>query len=184
MNVLTILAAEEHDPARSIHWLWPEAAELIYGTVASLIIFALLYKFAGPMVAKMFTDRTDRIQGELDASADALSHAETEAAEIRRAAGDIDTERQRRFAEADAEAETLLAEGREALAAELAELRARADAEIVAAGSRLNDELSSEIAQLASRSVDAAIADGVVDDGTQQELIEGFITRVGQGAQS
>ena len=59
MKFISILAAEGGTPiddARSVHWLLPAQAELIYGTAASIIIFALLYKFAGPAVKKAFAD--------------------------------------------------------------------------------------------------------------------------------
>ena len=108
MSILaSILGAEDVDPARSVHWLWPEQAELIYGSISSLLIFGLLWKFAGPAIKKAMSDRTERIQNELDESATAKTEAEAEAADIRQAAGDIDGERQRLFAEADA----ALAEG-------------------------------------------------------------------------
>jgi F-type H+-transporting ATPase subunit b len=186
MSVLSHLpllaaAAEEHhgDPARSKSWIWPEQAELIYGTTSSIIIFALLFKFAGPMIAKAFNGRTQAIQAELDASAAAQASAQAEAAQIRQAAGDIDSERQRLFAEADAQAEALLTEGRARLEAELAELNARADADIVLAGSRVNDELRAEITRLANAATEQTLAAGAIDAATQQELIENFIQRVG-----
>ena len=128
MNLFAVIAAGEIDPARSIHWLWPAAAELIYGSLASILIFGLLYKFAGPAVRKAMADRTAKIQGELDASAEARSSAESEAADIRRAAGDIASERQRLLADADAQAEALLSEGRARLAAE--EKASRASREV------------------------------------------------------
>ena len=117
-----IFGAEGVDPARSVHWLWPEQAELIYGTISSLLIFGLLWKFAGPAIKKAMSDRTERIQNELDASATAKTEAEAEAADIRQAAGDIDGERQRLFAEADAQAAALLVDGRESLEHEVADL--------------------------------------------------------------
>jgi len=122
--IATLIAAEGHDidPARSVSWLWPEQAEPIYGSIASIIIFAALFKFAGPAVKKAMADRTASIQDELDSSAQAKSEAEAEAAQIRQAAGDIDAERQRLFAEADAQAEQLLADGRARLDEEVAEL--------------------------------------------------------------
>jgi F-type H+-transporting ATPase subunit b len=175
-----ILASEELlDPARSKSWIWPEAAELIYGTIASVLVFGALYKFAGPTIKKAMAARTDRIQGELDASAAAKSEAEAEAASIRRAAGDIDAERQRLFAEADAQAEALLADGRARLEQEAADLEARADADIAAAGSRVNDELRAEISRLAGAAVDRVLADGAIDAATHQDLIEAFISKVG-----
>jgi F-type H+-transporting ATPase subunit b len=180
----TIFAAEGEllDPARSKSWIWPEQAELIYGTAASLIIFGALFKFAGPTIKKAMTARTERIQGELDASANAKTEAESEAAGIRQTAGDIEAERQRLFADADAQAAALLTDGRARLEQEVAELQARADADIAAAGGRVNDELQAEISRLAAAAVDRLLADGVVDPATQQSLIESYISKVGASA--
>ncbi len=174
-----IFGSEDVDPARSVSWLLPEAAELIYGTISSLLIFGLLWKFAGPAVKKAMSDRTERIQNELDTSASAKAEAETEAADIRKAAGDIDGERQRLFAEADAQAEALLVAGRANLEQEVLDLHAKADADIISAGSRVNDELRAEISRLSNVATERVLAGGVVDAATQQDLIEGFISKVG-----
>jgi F-type H+-transporting ATPase subunit b len=175
----SLLAAEEHDPAKSIHWLWPEQAELIYGSIASLLIFGLLWKFAGPAVKQAMSDRTAAIQENLDNAETAKTEAEAEAAGIRQAAGDIDAERQRLFAEADAQAEALLIEGRARLEHEVAELHARADADIVATAGRATDELRFEISHLANSVTENVLAGGVIDDVTHQELIEAYISKVG-----
>ena len=129
VNVILLAAAEEphrDDNGQIVthHWLFPEQAELIYGTAASLIIFYLLYRFAGPPARKALADRTARVQAELDASANALTEAEAEAAEIRQAKGNIEEERERLVAAADAEAEALLTDGRARLEMEIAELEA------------------------------------------------------------
>ena len=181
MTVATIIAAgKDIDPARSIHWLFPAQAELIYGTISSLIIFGLLWKFAGPAIKKAMAGRSDRIQAELDESAEARADAEAEASSIRQAAGDIGAERARLFAQADAQAESLLVEGRERLEAEVAEMEARADADIAAAASRGADELRYEISRLATQATDRVLAGGAVDAGTQQALVEDFIAKVGR----
>ena len=183
VNAILIAAAEEphRDENGQIvthHWLFPEQAEIIYGTAASLIIFYLLYRFAGPPVRKGFADRTARVQAELDASAAAVAEADTEAAEIRQAKGDIDEERERLLAAADAEAETLLADGRARLEVDLAELEARAAADLEAAAGRSGDELRSEMIRTAGSVSDDVVIE-TLDDATQQELIESFIQRVG-----
>lgn len=174
-----IFGAGDVDPARSVHWLWPEQAELIYGTISSLLIFGLLWKFAGPAVKKAMSDRTERIQNELDTSASAKATADAEASDIRKAAGDIDGERQRLFAEADVQAESLLVEGRAGLEREVAELQARAEADIASAGGRANDELRAEISRLANDATERVLAGGAIDAATQQDLIESFISKVG-----
>lgn len=179
MSLVTILAAE--DPAKTHHWLLPEAAELIYGTIASVIIIGALVKFAGPAVKKAMAGRTERIQEELDASAAARADADSEAERIRQAKGDIEAERARILAEADEQAEALLTDGRARLADEIRELEARGEADIAAAASRSGDELRGEIARHASAAAELALAD-TLDEATQQELIEQFIARVGASA--
>jgi F-type H+-transporting ATPase subunit b len=176
MKVLHLLAAE--DPSQTHHWLLPETAEIIYGGIASLIIFAALYKFALPAAKKGLAARTERIQKELDNAANSRSAAEAEAANIRKAVGDIASERARLLAEADTQAATLLSEGRARIAAEVADLEAKAEADIAASRSRSSDELRAQIAQIASVAAQNAVS-ATLNDGTQQELIEGFISSVG-----
>lgn len=175
MNRLSLLAA---DPAESPHWLFPEPAEIIYGSIASLIIFGALYKFAVPQLKKALVARTERIQKELDASSNDLAQAEADASKIRQALGDIESEKARLLADATAQAEALLADGRSRLTAELADMEAKADADIAAAASRGSDELRTEIGRLATVATDRVIA-SVLDDATQQSLVENFIAKVG-----
>lgn len=158
--------------------IFPPLKELIPGTLASIIVFSLLAWKAGPIIRKSFRDRTAGIQKQLDDAAAAKTAADAEAIRIREAQGDIDAERSRVYAEADAQAEALLADGRVRLAAEIAELEARAEADIASAAGRGTDELRTEIAKHSSVAVDAIVRD-TLDDAAQQELIEGFIARVG-----
>ena len=60
----------------------------------------------------------------------------------------------------------------------MVELEVRADAEIASAADRSADELRAEIARYSSDAVEL-IAQDALDDATQQELIESFISRVG-----
>jgi F-type H+-transporting ATPase subunit b len=152
--------------------------ELIIGSTASIIVFALLYKFAGPTIKEFFRNRTSRIQTELDESAAAKADAESEAAGIRDAKGDIDAERSRLYNEADEQAAALLSEGRVRIESEMAELEQRAAAEIAAAAGRSGDELAAEISRYSANAIDSVVAD-TLDDAAQQDLIEGFIARVG-----
>lgn len=160
------------------HWLLPETAEIIFGGLASLIIFAALYKFAAPQIKKGMAARTARIQKQLDDAAADQSAAANEAAVIRQAKGDIASERTRLLDEADRNAAALLEDGRARLAQEMADLEAKAHADIAVANSRVGDELRAEIARLSSAAVDQVVT-GSLDDATHQELIEAFIQKVG-----
>jgi F-type H+-transporting ATPase subunit b len=190
MSRLTLLAgslvqAEEPLPndgvgTVSLHPIWAPLKEVIIGGLATLVVFALLYKFAWPAIKKAMNDRTAGIQSDLDASAEARAKAEQDAAEIRQALGDIDAERTRLFAEADAQAAALLEDGRSRLDAEIAELRERAEVEIANTASRGTDELRVEIARYSSTAIEDVVR-STIDDAAHQDLIEGFISRVGAG---
>ncbi|MBM3827736.1 MAG: ATP synthase F0 subunit B [Actinobacteria bacterium] len=175
MSLLSLLAA---DPSETHHWLLPETAEIIYGGIASVLVIGGLVKFAGPMVKKSMAARTERIQKELDASANDLASAQSDAAGIRTALGDIDAERARLLADANAQAEALLRDGRARLTAEVAELEAKADADISAAAARRGDELRTEIGRVSSSALDKVLP-SVLDEATQQALVENFISKVG-----
>jgi F-type H+-transporting ATPase subunit b len=171
----SILAA---DPAETHHWLLPETAEIIYGGIASVLVIGALAKFGLPLFTKFLTARTERIQKELDASAADLSSAQLDAASIRQALGDIEAERGRLLSEAKAQAEAMLADGRARITAEIAELEARAVADVATAAARGSDELRAEMGRVSAIAVDVVLP-SLLDDQTQQALIENFIAKVG-----
>ena len=175
MIAFKIMAADE---TQTVSKFLPEGYELLFGVPASLIIFGLLWWKAGPLVKKSMAARTAKIQAELDAGEAARLAADTEAAQIRSAKGDIDGERARLMADADARAAAVLEEGRARLQQELVDLDVRAEADIASAAGRSGDELRAEIARLSSAAVDHVVT-GSLDAATHQELIEQFISRVG-----
>jgi F0F1-type ATP synthase membrane subunit b/b' len=176
MNLVAILGTEDITQTHSK--FWPEGYELLFGIPASLLVFFLLWKFAGPPVRKGMAARTAKVQAELDAGEAARVAADAEAAQIRQAKGDIAGERTRLLAEADTQAAALLEDGRARLGQELVDLDARAAADIVVAAGRSGDELRAEIARLSSAAVDHVVT-GSLDAATHQELIEQFIAGVG-----
>ncbi len=176
IRLVSLLASE--DPTVTHHWLLPETAEIIYGGLSSLLVFGLLYKFAGPLAKKAMAARTERIQKELDGAAQARTISESDAAEIRKALGDIEAERSRLLAEADVQAAALIADGRVRIAGEVADLETKAVADLTAARGRGTEELRAEIALLASLAV-PTVVQATLTDHTKQELIEAFITSVG-----
>jgi len=177
VNLTAIIIAAE-DPTQSHHWLFPEIGEIIYGSIASIVIFSALYKFGWPAAKKALEARTAKIQKELDDSTSARQQADADAVNIRKALGDVAGERARLLAEADAQAAAILAEGRARITAEVAELESRAMAETKAARSRIGDELRAEIARLSATATTNTVR-AALDDRTQQELVDGFIAKVG-----
>lgn len=175
-----LVAADEHAIDETHHWLLPETAEWVFGLIGAAIVLAAFWKLGVfRMIGKGLKDRTDKIQGQLDESSAARSSAQTEAADIRQAAGDIESERSRLLTEADAQAEAVLADGRVRLADEVNELELRTNDEIAAATARSGDELHGEIARLSGAAAEALVG-SALDDATQQRLIEDFIANVGR----
>jgi F-type H+-transporting ATPase subunit b len=179
MSFLAFLAAD--DVTQTPSKFWPEGYEMLFGIPASVIVFYLLWKFAGPTVKKGMAGRTAKIQAELDAGEADRVEADAEAAKIRQAKGDIASERARLLADADTQAAALLEDGRARLEQEVSELETRAAADLTAAAARSGDELRAEIARLSSAAVDHVVT-GSLDDATHQALIEGFIAGVGASA--
>ena len=182
LATISLIAAEsvpnDGVGSTSLHPILPPTGEMIIGSLASIIVFGLLFKFAGPVMKKALSDRTAGIQKDLDDSAEAASAAEAEASGIRAAKGDIDAERRRLYADADAQAEALLTDGRVRIDAEMADLETRAEAELASAAGRSGDELRAEISRYSSDAIDNVVK-GTLDDSSQQDLIESFIARVG-----
>lgn len=172
----TVIAAS--GKFESHHWLWPELKEIIYGGIASVLVIGSLFKFAGPMAKKGLAARTERIQAEIDRARAAKEAADSEAGRIRSALGDISAERARLLADADAQADVVLREGRARIDAEMADMEAKAMADIANAGARAGDELRAEISRLSAIAVERAVA-AAMDDRARQDLIENFITNVG-----
>ncbi|MEP7202693.1 MAG: hypothetical protein ABI894_08795 [Ilumatobacteraceae bacterium] len=177
--LLVAAAGGEHeDITQTPSKFWPEGYELLFGVPASLLVFFLLWKFAGPPVKKGMAARTAKIQAELDVAEADRVEAEAEGARIRQAMGDIASERTRLLAEADTQAAALVEDGRARLTQEIVELEARAEAELVAATARLSDELRAEITRLSAAAVEVIVTGGL-DEATQQALVESFIADVG-----
>ena len=67
MIAMSLLAAAEEtvDETQSHSWIFPEGYELLFGSIASIIIFALLWWKAGPLIVKGMRSRTERIQAEI-----------------------------------------------------------------------------------------------------------------------
>jgi len=168
---------EEHIDRTHSAWL-PEGYEIWFGGIASVMIFGLLYWKAWPLVKKGMTARTERVQAELDAAQQAEDDATAEAARIRSAKGDIESERARLLAEADQRAEALLNDGRARLEREIEELEAKSIADIASASSRSADEMRSEIARFAAAAAERVV-ESSLDEATQLRLIEDFIANVG-----
>ena len=181
MNLLATVAvfAQEAQPKFEADNKWfPEAAEILWGTIAFVIIVALLWKLAYPPIAAAMRGRTQRIADELESAEKAKADAEAEVARIRQNLADVDTERARILAEANQTAERLRVDGVIRNDAEIAELESRAVADIAALRTRATSELQRQVATWSGDATERIVL-SQLDDDTLERLVEDAIAKIG-----
>jgi F-type H+-transporting ATPase subunit b len=174
----TVLASSQFEAKNK--WL-PEAAEVLWGTIAFVIVMGGIIWKGGPAIKKMFVGRTERIRGEIEGARRLKLEADGAAAEIRRNRGDIEAERSRLLADADATAQRVRVEGRQRIEEEVAELQERTLEEIQASRSRLSEELQAQVGALAADATERIVV-ASLNEATLHDLVEQYVARVGATA--
>ncbi len=168
-------ATEAHNP-----WL-PATDEIIWGGLAFLVVGYMLWKYAKPAIVKMLNDRTDRIQRDIDRAQGARSDAEADAARIQSGLTNIDGETARIIAGAADAAVLMEQEGRVRIDAEVAEHLAAAETDLEQARRSAGADMQHQVANLALEATDR-IVERELTPQAQQDLVEGFISKVGATA--
>lgn len=169
-----VFAAEKPNNA----WLPGDFNEVIWGTIAFVIVFAVIIWKAGPAISKGFAARPERISGELSAAAEARTQAEAERDRIKAALADSDSEAARIVAEARTQAEALRADIEARAVIEADAIRARVGSDVASAQRQATNDLSGEVSRLAFGAAEKVVA-ASLDDDTHQHLIEAYIAQVG-----
>jgi F-type H+-transporting ATPase subunit b len=161
-----VLAAEEKNP------ILPDAAELIYGTIAFLLVFAVLAKFAFPAINKMLAERSGKIQGDLEKAEEARTQAQTELADYREQLVGARDEANRIIEEARKTADQLRRDLAAKAEQEAQATVVRAQEEIRAERDRVFQELRGQVGEIAvelagrvvGRSLDASAHERLIDE--------------------
>lgn len=169
-------AAEAHEPNGP--WLPHDLGEVLWGTLAFLIVVGVLWWKAGPFIKKSMTGRTERIADEMSSAVDERTAGEGERDRIKSALADSDTEAARIVEEARQTADALHAELEERAHADAAALRVRATADLASAQRQAIADLTAEVSRLALGAAEQVVATNL-DDDSQQSLIEQYIAQVG-----
>ena len=172
-------ALDDCKKAKSL--LTPALPEIIWGGLAFLIVLVVLMKFAFPALKKGLKDRTEKIQGDLDAASRAREDAEAEAAQYRSQIGDARSEASTIIEDARADAERIRREVVERAEAEAADVKARAAEDVRLAQERAMSDLRSQVADI-SIGLAEKVVERNLDRATQEALVESFIDSVGNGS--
>jgi len=176
VHPLLLLAADEAQKAPNP--ILPDKNEIIFGTLAFLILLVAMWKLAFPAVTKMMNDRTERIRNNLDDAERVRGEAQSILEEYQRQLADAKSEANRIIEEARQTAESLRRDLMTRAEAEVAELRVRASEEVAAAQERALNDLRARVAELAISAAEKVVEKSL-DRQTNIALVENFIQSVG-----
>jgi F-type H+-transporting ATPase subunit b len=171
--------AAEHEQSPIL----PASNELIWGTIAFLILLFLMYRTVFPSINQAFKDRRANIEGKLEQAEKEREEAEQLLEQYRRRLRDAENETQRILEEARSNAERvrreLLAKAEADAGRELDRARQAIRAERDQAIRQLRNEVGTLAVELATRVVGDSL-----DRDRQLRLVDEYIDELGNQAQA
>lgn len=158
----------------------PAAPELIWGSIAFVIVAAALMKYAFPAMKKGLKAREEKIRSDLEAAERAREEAEETRREYEGRLNEARHEATQLIEAAHQDAERVRQELLQRAETDATEVRARAQEDIRLATDRAMTDLRSRVADL---SVELAerIVERNLDRDTQLALVESYIDSIGTG---
>jgi F-type H+-transporting ATPase subunit b len=168
-----VLVAAESAP----NPILPDTAEMIYGTIAFLIVFGLLAKFAFPSLNKMLAERSAKIQGEMEKAESTRGEADQLLADYRTQLAGARDESNRIIEEARKTADQLRRDVQAKAEQESQATVARAQEEIRAERDRVFQELRGQVGDIAVELAGRVVGQSL-DKSAHERLIDEYIDQV------
>lgn len=178
MRNFILWAAEEGAEPTGLDLVLPETAELVYATLAFLLVFFFLRKYAWPKIRESVEAREQQIAGE-------LSNAESQRAEAQR----LLDEYKAQLADARAESNKIIEEARQSAEQVRKDLIAKAETDAQGIVARASEQIAAERtrsmqelqSQVATMAIDLAekVVGRSLDRSTQGDLVNDYIAQVG-----
>jgi F-type H+-transporting ATPase subunit b len=169
-----VVAATEPNP------ILPDVAEMVYGSIAFLIVFGLLAKFAFPALNKMLADRSSKIQGEMEKAEATRGEADQLLADYRTQLAGARDESNRIIEEARRTAEQLRRDIQAKAEDEAQATVARAQEEIRTERDRVFQELRGQVGDIAVELAGRVVGESL-DRAAHERLIDEYIDQVAGG---
>jgi F-type H+-transporting ATPase subunit b len=166
--LVAVLAAEESNP------ILPAANELLWGSIAFIIVFVLLAKFAFPNAAKALKDRTERIRGDIEFAEKDREEAARLLADYRQQVAAAREESTRILEDARRTAEQVRTELRTRAEEESARMIERAREDIAGERERAIEDIRREVGSLAVDLAARVIGESL-DRDRQLSLVDRYI---------
>jgi F-type H+-transporting ATPase subunit b len=156
----------------------PETNEIIWGSIAFLVLLGLMWKFALPQVRNMMETREEKIRNDLERAETAKSESEQVLEQYRGQLADARNEATRILEEARQAADQMRRDLVARAESDAADIRTRAQQDVQLTTERAMADLQRRVADL---SIDLAevIVKRNLDRDTQLQLIENYINEVG-----
>jgi F-type H+-transporting ATPase subunit b len=161
--------------AASPNPLVPHWPELIIGSIAFLIVFALLAKVLMPRISTTLAERTDAIEGGLKRAEEAQEEANGVLAQYRAQLADARHEAARIREQAKEEAAQILVQGRADGVAERERIIASASAQIEADRQQALTVLRAEVGSLAVELASRIVGESLADEARRSRLVDRFL---------
>jgi len=172
------LTAEIEDCKKAKSIVTPATPELIWGSLAFLIVLGVLVKFAFPTLKKTLKDRQDKIREDLEGAENAKAEAERERDDYRAKIQDSRQESVEILEAARGDAERVRADIIARAEAEANEIKARATDDIRLATERAQADLQASVKDLSIELAEKVVEHNL-DADTQRALIDNYIAQVG-----
>jgi F-type H+-transporting ATPase subunit b len=156
----------------------PAVPELLWGSIAFLIVLGVLVKFAFPTLKKTMQDRQDKIRQDLEGAEAAKAEAEREREDYRQKVQSSRQEAVEILEAARGDAERVRADILARAETEASEIKARANEDIRLATERAQADLQASVKDL-SIELAEKVVERNLDPETQRALIDSYITQVG-----
>ena len=155
--------------------LAPSGAELIIGTIAFLIVFAVLYRVLFPRIQQTLTERTDAIEGGLKRADDAQAEAKQTLEQYQAQLADARHEASRLRQDAQEEGARIVAELRAQGEAERQRLVAAAHDQIEADRAQAIQALRAEMGSLSVELASRVVGEALDEDARQRRVVDRFL---------
>jgi F-type H+-transporting ATPase subunit b len=155
--------------------LVPSWTEVIWGGIAFLIVFAVLWKILMPRITKVLQERTDAIEGGIERADRAEKAAAQLAEQYRAQLAEARHETARMREESKEEGARIIAQMREQAQAEAARITQAAQAQIATDRQQAFAALRTEVGTLAVELASRIVGESLADEARQSRVVDRFL---------
>jgi F-type H+-transporting ATPase subunit b len=158
--------------------LLPDAAELIFGTFAFLVVLFVLGKMLIPRIQQTLAERTDAIEGGLQRAEEAQDEAQSVLEQYKEQLAEARHEAARLREEAREQGAQIIAEMREQAQAEAQRVIDQAHAQIDADRQQAFTRLRAEIGELAVDLAGRIVGESLEDEARRRGTVDRFLDQL------